>query len=195
MVPLITNQRSPQTDPTLSIPPPPIIPSPTDLDFPPPPALQPSAYSSVLQIPDTNSETVQFHEIIVKRSMVKEDLIKSFLQFKVCLFFVFIINNHSIFQLTLWTLFLQKLNYLKSRKATFLNFYCYAKSSNHSCLYYRTTLRINFFHSFKVYIMLFRYKGRLVTSQRECNSFCFIFACRLVLYFYACADKNPKYRP
>ena len=43
--------------------------------------------------------------------------------------------------------------------------------------------------------MLFQYKGSLVSNQERCHFSAvlrFIFACRLVLYLYACADENPE---
>ena len=44
--------------------------------------------------------------------------------------------------------------------------------------------------------MLFQFKGSLVTNQQKFHFFFllprFIFACRLVLYLYACAVENPE---
>ena len=61
----------------------------------------------------------------------------------------------------------------------------------------KTTLRFNFLQSFKVCVrnaMLFRYMGRLVTSQRKCHFSLspLHFVCYLVLYLYAYTFESPE---
>ena len=86
---------------------------------------------------------------------------------------------------------------------TLKNFCCCLKSVYVQLMFDTVvTFRINFLlfmiYSFPLSVLqnnkVQRYKGRLVTSQQNLIFFClrFIFACRSVLYLYACAVKNPE---
>ena len=64
------------------------------------------------------------------------------------------------------------------------------------CLRNRTTLSFFLIFFFKFFFVLkamhFSYMGRLVTNKQKFKFSVLIFACRLVLYLYACAIENPK---
>ena len=74
-----------------------------------------------------------------------------------------------------------------------LNFFMF----NISCLRNRTTLRFDILHSFNVceqtYVFLVQGQpGDLSTKISFFSCLSLIFACRLVLYLYACAVENPE---
>ena len=67
------------------------------------------------------------------------------------------------------------------------------------CLRYRTTLRFDFLHSFIVCTQSYAFQVHRQTGDQPTKmSFLFslhlIFACRLVLYLYACAVEIPKFQ-
>ena len=82
-----------------------------------------------------------------------------------------------------------KMNQLTCKTHIKLNTHCKTRRIL-SILQNNTTFRFFFIRLCSVCTaMLLIYRGRLVTSQQKCRSFCprFIFACRLVWYLYACA--------